>query len=199
MSGDNDREKIIHLFLVKDIQGQRVITLHEATYSLGRDSRNSIVMRSRSVSRQHAILLRVTVPESDQYGFRVVDGNFNGKHSTNGLFVNGTKCLSHDLKHGDIIEFGSNQAKAVYYAIYNLAEQDIPEAFTVEALSDLLSEPEHSVNPFETLIFSNEDASIQDASDVALARLASFPELIPNPIIEMNLEGIVTYLCVRLF
>ncbi len=194
MSGDNDREKIIHLLLVKDIHGQRVITLQEATYSLGRDSRNSITLRSRSVSRQHAILLRVTVPENEQYGFRVVDGNFNGKRSTNGLLVNGDKCLSHDLNHGDIIEFGSNQAKAIYYAIYNLAEQDVPESLTVEELSDLLSEQEHSVNPFETLIFNNQDTSTQEASDAALARLASFPELIPNPIIEMSLEGTVTYL-----
>ncbi|MDJ0617955.1 MAG: EAL domain-containing protein [Calothrix sp. MO_192.B10] len=194
MSGDNDKEKISHLLLVKDIQGQRVITLQEATYSLGRDSRNSIALRSRSVSRQHAILLRVTVPESEQYGFRVVDGNFNGKRSTNGLLVNGTKCVSHDLKHGDIIEFGSNQAKAIYYAICNLAEQDIPESLTVEELSELLSEQENSVNPFDTLVFNNEDTSSQGTGDVALARLASFPELIPNPIIEMSLEGTVTYL-----
>lgn len=76
---EHEREKIRHLLVVKDLQGQRTIPLQDATYSLGRDSRNAIVLRSRSVSRQHAILLRVTIPETDQYGFRIIDGDFKGK------------------------------------------------------------------------------------------------------------------------
>ncbi|MFQ4142864.1 EAL domain-containing protein [Chlorogloeopsis sp. ULAP02] len=189
---ENEQEKIWHLLVVQDLQGQRTIPLKEATYSLGRDSRNAIVLRSRSVSRQHAILLRVTLPETDQYAFRIVDGSFKGKQSTNGLFINGTKCFSHDLQHGDLVEFGNTQVKARYYAISNLSEQDFSESYVVEHLSDLLSEPGNSINPFETLIVK--DDSLERASEVALARLASFPELIPNPIIEMDLEGTITYL-----
>jgi diguanylate cyclase (GGDEF)-like protein len=189
---ENEQEKIWHLLVVQDLQGQRTIPLKEATYSLGRDSRNAIFLRSRSVSRQHAILLRVTLPETDQYAFRIVDGSFKGKQSTNGLFINGTKCFSHDLQHGDLIEFGNNQVKARYYALSNLSDQNFSESYVVEHLSDLLSESGNSINPFETLIVK--DDSLERASEVALARLASFPELIPNPIIEMDLEGTITYL-----
>ncbi|MBF2006128.1 MAG: EAL domain-containing protein [Chlorogloeopsis fritschii C42_A2020_084] len=189
---ENEQEKIWHLLVVQDLQGQRTIPLKEATYSLGRDSRNAIVLRSRLVSRQHAILLRVTLPETDQYAFRIVDGSFKGKQSTNGLFINGTKCFSHDLQHGDLIEFGNNQVKAQYYAISNLSEQEFSESYVVEHLSELLLESGNSINPFETLIV--QDDSLERASEVALARLASFPELIPNPIIEMDLEGTITYL-----
>ncbi|MBW4687846.1 MAG: EAL domain-containing protein [Komarekiella atlantica HA4396-MV6] len=190
MSG-NEREKIRHLLVVQDPQGERTIPLKEATYSLGRHSGNAIVLRSRSVSKQHAILLRVTLPQTDQYGFRVIDGNFNGKGSTNGLFVNGSKCSYHDLKHGDVIVFGDNQAQAKYYAISNLSEKAFSESCQVDDLSGFLSEQANPVNPFQTLVV---DPSFEGASDTALARLASFPELIPNAIIETDLEGTVTYL-----
>ncbi|MGF2037514.1 MAG: EAL domain-containing protein [Nostoc sp. CmiVER01] len=187
----NEREKIRHLLVIQDLQGRRTVPLQETTYSLGRHPANTIILSSRSVSMQHAILLRVTVPETDQYGFQIIDGNYKGKGSTNGLFVNGTKCSSHNLRSGDVIAFGSNQAQAKYYAISNISEQAFSESFDVEDLSGFLSEQGSPANPFQTLAL---DPSFELASESALARLASFPELIPNPIIEMDLEGRVTYL-----
>lgn len=188
----DEKDKIRHLLVVKDPKGQRTIPLLEETYSLGRDTRNAIVLNSRSVSRQHAILLRVTIPNTEQYGFRIIDGNFQGKRSTNGLLINGNKCLAHNLQHGDIIAFGNNQAQAKYYAITNISEQEFAESCDIEDISGFLSSQAKSVNPYETMIMA--DTSLEAASDVALARLASFPELIPNPIIEMDLEGNITYL-----
>ncbi|MBN3908891.1 MAG: EAL domain-containing protein [Nostoc sp. NMS1] len=187
----NEREKIRHLLVIKDLQGRRTVPLRETTYSLGRHPANTIVLVSRSVSMQHAILLRVTVPETDQYGFQIIDGNFKGKGSTNGLFINGTKSISHNLRNGDTISFGSNQAQAKYYAISNISEEAYSESFDVEDLSGFLSEQASPANPFQTLAI---DPSLEAASESALARLASFPELIPNPIIEMDFEGIVTYI-----
>ncbi|TAF09627.1 MAG: EAL domain-containing protein [Nostocales cyanobacterium] len=187
----NERDKIRHLLVVYDPEGQRTIPLLEATYSLGRDNRNAIVLRSKSVSRQHAILLRVTIPHTEQYGFRIVDGNFQGKRSTNGLFINGTKCFSHNLQHGDIIAFGNPQAQAKYYAISNLSEEAFGESCTAADLSDFLTAQGNPANPFDTVIVA--DTNIDSASDTLLTRLASFPELIPNPIIEMDLEGNITY------
>lgn len=186
-----EREKIRHLLVVQDLRGQRTIPLQEATYSVGRHTSNAIVLNSRSVSRQHAILLRVTVPGTEQYGFRIIDGNFRGQGSTNGLIVNGERCISHNLRHGDIIYFGSNQAQAKYYAIYNLSEQAFHESTIAQDLSEFLSEQSNSVTPFQTAVV---DPDFEGASDTALARLASFPELIPNPIIETDLEGNLTYL-----
>ncbi|MEH1836771.1 MAG: EAL domain-containing protein [Nostoc sp.] len=188
---ENEREKIRHLLVIQDLQGRRTVPLRETTYSLGRHFANTIVLASRSVSMQHAILLRVTVPETDQYGFQIIDGNYKGKASTNGLFVNGTKCFSHNLRTGDVIAFGSNQAQAKYYAISNISEQAFLESCDVEDLSGFLSEQASPANPFQTLAV---DPTFEAASESALARLASFPELIPNPIIEMDLEGTVTYL-----
>ncbi|MBN3895083.1 MAG: EAL domain-containing protein [Nostoc sp. NOS(2021)] len=187
----NEREKIRHLLVIQDMEGRRTVPLQETTYSLGRHPANTIVLASRSVSMQHAILLRVTVPETDQYGFQIIDGNYKGKGSTNGLFVNGTKSFSHNLRNGDVIAFGSNQAQAKYYAISNLSEKAFSESCDVEDLSAFLSQQASPANPFQTLAV---DPTFEAASESALARLASFPELIPNPIVEMDFEGTVTYL-----
>jgi signal transduction histidine kinase/CheY-like chemotaxis protein/pSer/pThr/pTyr-binding forkhead associated (FHA) protein/HPt (histidine-containing phosphotransfer) domain-containing protein len=184
----NEREKIRHLLVVHDIEGQRTVPLEMTSYSLGRDPRNSIVLFDSSISRQHAIILRITVPEKDRFIFRIIDGSLNGQKSTNGIRVNGYKCLSHDLKNGDVIQLGT-QVKAKYYAISNLLDVEFFESFEVEDLSGFLA---HTASPFETIIASGE--SIKEYTDVALARLASFPELIPNPIIEINLQGTVNYL-----
>ncbi len=187
----NEWEKIRHILVVQDLQGQRTIPLQEATYSIGRHNSNAIVLHCRSVSRQHAILLRVTIPGTDQCSFRIIDGNFKGQCSTNGLLVNGIRCYSHNLQHGDVIKFGSNQAQAQYYAVSHISEKAFFATAEAEDLSSFLSERSLPAHPFSNVVVGGE---FPGASETALARLASFPELIPNPIIETDLEGKVTYL-----
>ena len=72
------------------------------------------------------MLLRVTELDQEQYFFRIIDGSFTGKKSTNGIFVNGQRCSARDLKHGDFVEFG-DLAEATYYAVSNLTDQEFAE------------------------------------------------------------------------
>jgi len=182
-----ERQQVRHLLVVEDAQGRRSLLLEAATYSIGRDATNSIVLHSKLVSRQHAILLRVTSPETATYSFRIIDGDLQGKRSTNGLIINGHRQYSHDLKHGDVVVFGGD-VTAKYYAVSNLSDTEFSKLSETADLSNLISK---SSNPFQTLVPYTE---IENISEAALVRLASFPELTPNPILEVDLAGTVTYL-----
>jgi pSer/pThr/pTyr-binding forkhead associated (FHA) protein len=113
---DLERQTIRHFFIIEDGHGRRVVPLRSTSYSLGRDLRSSIVLHSESVSRQHALLLRVPISHLDPNDvlFRIVDGNLRGRQSTNGIFVNGERCHAHDLRYGDFIEFGAKAVNATY-------------------------------------------------------------------------------------
>lgn len=109
-----DTLKRLHILIVEDTQGRRVLALEAATYSLGRDPSSAIVLHADSVSRQHALLLRVPAPASQEYHYQIVDGNAAGKASTNGIKVNGTLIPRHTLSDGDVVEFASD-AHATYH------------------------------------------------------------------------------------
>ncbi|MEO0458055.1 MAG: EAL domain-containing protein [Cyanobacteria bacterium P01_A01_bin.114] len=176
--------KIFHFLEIKDHQGSHRIPLEGVTYSIGRASSNSIVISAPEISRQHAILLRIAFPDSDHHFFRLVDGNLKGTRSTNGVFVNGEKQSSHILKHGDQIDFGG-KTKATYFCVSNL-NHGLPE---IDSQGNLLLQ---EIDPLGTVIV--EKAMTEDSADAELARLVSFLELSPNPIVEIDLQGNITYM-----
>ena len=185
---EKESQQIQHLLLIEDKQGKRTLKLEDATYSMGRDSTNSIVLHSKLVSRQHAILLRISIPETANYLFRLIDGNLQGNRSTNGLTVNGQRCFSHDLKHGDAIVFGSD-VKVKYYANSNKLDLGV---ITPDEANKIPGSLSNLNQHFQTVAAPN--IKFENSIESALIRLASFPELLSNPIIEITLEGTITYL-----
>jgi diguanylate cyclase (GGDEF)-like protein len=186
---DIPAQTLRHMLIIEDGQGCRSIPLKGNSYSLGRSATNAIVLHSKRVSRQHALLLRVPEPQPDQYRFRIIDGDLQGNRSTNGLFVNGDRCLSHDLAHGDLIEFGS-EVKARYFSSvspFDSAELEFLEDFHAGNLSQI-----HREGVKGTVVAEREQ--LPQSNESAIARMASFPELSPHPILEINLSGTITYL-----
>ncbi|PSB01767.1 FHA domain-containing protein [Merismopedia glauca] len=184
----SELETISHLLLIEDLKGKRLIHLESASYTLGRDLSNSIVLFSQMVSRHHATLLRVTRPESSTHQFRIVDGNLLAKRSTNGMTVNGKTAATHDLQHGDAIVFGRH-VKARYYAVAKMSDLDGLKLCNDDEVSGFLSQLN---NPFTDSTLPSQDAC--HISEAALVRLASFPEMFTHPMWEMDLAGNITYL-----
>lgn len=116
MSGNREH----HLLNIEDETGKRTIPLDAATYSIGRDVTNAIIIHGHGVSRQHALLLRI--PSPNGYRYRVVDGNADGKPSANGIFVNGQRVQSHELNDGDEINFGGSVKS--HYATVSMGEAE---------------------------------------------------------------------------
>ncbi len=180
---DKSQQKHYPVFVIEDTQGRRVISLDKNIYSLGRSPTNSIILNSKLVSRHHATLLRVTNSESKSYSFQIIDGDLQGNHSTNGLIINSKPCLSKLLQDQDLIYFGSDVRAKYFVSSHNLLDE--------ETLGNLQFD-NPLIDPLETFITS--DIPLETFSEEALVRLASFPELLPIPIIEIDIDGKITYL-----
>lgn len=95
-----------HVLRIYDHPEPRQVLLKAATYSLGRDQHNSIVIPNGGISRQHALLLRMPLPANAGYRYRIIDGNASGEPSLNGISINGVECTQYDLVDGDRIVLG---------------------------------------------------------------------------------------------
>lgn len=187
-----------HLLIIEESNNeQRVINLESATYSIGRDLNNLIVISSSQMSRYHATLLRITIPGTNDFQFRIIDGDLKGRRSRNGFKVNENACVSHDLQNNDVITFGKNiiatYKSVVDSVVINQVEPSFfPEDDDEDATSFFVdSKNTNKVDLQKTAHLEEErKASIQQS----LERLASFPELFSNPIIELDVKGNIIYL-----
>jgi diguanylate cyclase (GGDEF)-like protein len=102
--------------MIEDAKYRKTIALEGTTYSLGRHPSNNIVINSHKASRKHATLIRKRDSKTNKDSYWILDGDLEGNKSLNGIFVNGTKCLVKELKHGDLINFGCD-VNATYHAI----------------------------------------------------------------------------------
>lgn len=177
-----------HLLVIDEGNDHRLIELKASSYFVGRDPTNAIVLQSKDVSRQHAIFLRLTSTDPNEYGFLLIDGNLQGTASSNGTKVNGDPCLSTRLCHGDQVRFGYH-ARAKYLILPSLTNQEFDDYCAEGQYEDLLSEVQ---NPRGTIIVDKPPQA--NFAAASLVRLASFPEIIPSPMFEVNLKGELTYL-----
>jgi len=191
----NPNQKKNHfLFLSPENCSEKiVISLTESVYSIGRHSDSNIKLYSEAVSRNHATLIRKDVGK-DNSSYILIDGDLKGQRSQNGIVVNEKKTIYHQLEDGDIIMFGSSEIKAIYKQENALSEYfhfcDLNSKIQQNniALSSELTREQLQ----NTLILSEENLN-QNLSQKDIKRLASFPELSPNPIIEFDLNGKIIY------
>ncbi len=158
-----------HLLVIEDQKSRRIVYLTENTYDLGRDSTSAIILYDRQVSRHHATLLRVNDYQNRHFTYRIIDGNLQGKRSTNGLMVNGQYCLSHELKHGDLISFGSKSSITYQVVLANTQLSPKPEEDIVPYDSTQTGEFEPVDLALSGASNSNLNAFDQDEFDLEVA------------------------------
>lgn len=163
MSSTHSNCKERHVFVINDGK-RRAIALEAAAYSIGRDPSNAIVIDADTISRQHAILLRVPVPGKSQYHYRVIDGNSEGKPSANGVFVNDQKISTRDLTNGDVIRLG--QTLEASYLTVSMGEAEFDHYLEGISYHSIKSE---MVNAKETLVASSFDFEEQPRTTLTMA------------------------------
>lgn len=146
MSSAHSDCKERHVLVINDGK-RRAIALEAAAYSVGRDPSNAIVIDVDTISRQHAILLRVPVPGTNQYRYRVIDGNSGGKPSANGVFINDQKASTRDLTQGDVIRFG--QTVEASYLTVSMGKAEFAQYLESISYQSIKSD---IVNAKETLV-----------------------------------------------
>ncbi|MBE9223278.1 EAL domain-containing protein [Cyanobacterium stanieri LEGE 03274] len=220
---NNKLRSLIHVLVIKDKTSRNTIVLEDQRYTLGRDPRNNIPIRSKKVSRVHGTILRREDAQNKTFSYWLLDGDLMGNRSTNGIFINDKRCLVQELKHGDLITLGMD-VEGEYHILSNVDELELlreedfapptrvsstqgkgneegknygtgderEDAPTLISSSETLFISEPTVESFDESI--SESAQVSEAQSEELSKLASFPEWSPNPIVEVDWSGRITYL-----
>ena len=194
----NQNHHLLILFL-NDSQLHLPVNLTENVYIVGRHSSCSIKLNSQAVSRHHATLIKKELPTGDCF-YILNDGDLEGKKSQNGTLVNGKKITNHQLEDGDEIVFGNTDNRAIYRRNRKIDELSKPtedNSLSHDSLDKInkITRPSSESNRErlqDTLIILEEQLK-DNLEHKNIQHLASFPELSPNPIIEFDFNGKLTY------
>jgi diguanylate cyclase (GGDEF)-like protein/PAS domain S-box-containing protein len=182
----------LYVLIIEDENDQHLVYLQDQIYEIGRHHDAKIILKNLAVSRHHATLIKEYNQNENIFSYQIFDGNLSDQFSTNGLIINNKKYKSKYLEHGDLIQF-SDFAKARYFVIdksshiknfFNIIQKekssDNSDIFNKKTLN-------HNFYNFQTNYLDNENIIEY------ISKLTSFAELSPYPIIEINLQGKITY------
>lgn len=113
-----------HLLIIEDSTGRREFPVTRNICSLGRQPVCDVRLFSRFASRHHATLVRRLRNDGSDF-YLIIDGDLNGKRSTNGILVNGRKLEVHELVDGDRVVFGPG-VSLIYYLLIS-SESKYPD------------------------------------------------------------------------
>jgi pSer/pThr/pTyr-binding forkhead associated (FHA) protein len=179
----NSPQQEHHVLIINSNKGRQAIALAAAAYSIGRDSTNAIVLDFETVSRQHALLLRVPIPQANRYQYRLIDGNSDGKPSANGVYVNGDRCDCHTLTNGDVITFG-RKITASYLAV----SMEESEFINYLESIDFQSIKSKQINPKATLVGA--ELSVNEGPPSGVANGQSITKAAMAYNLDMKLETV---------
>lgn len=187
----NSNEQINH-FLVPENNGNpehsdEPILLQENIVTIGRNDDNVIVLNRQSISRYHAHLIKQK--QEEDFYYEIIDGDIQGNLSKNGIFVNNVQVQKSILKHGDLITLGlginlkyhiGKYEEILINNNYLINDNETDKNKTFE---------EHKIPSLSEYSSHQGDYSLND-----LLKFASIVSLFPTPMIELNVEGKITFI-----
>ncbi|MGK7940614.1 MAG: EAL domain-containing protein [Crocosphaera sp.] len=179
--------KIQHILAFNLSSMQRVFSLDDSQYSIGRSPQNSIIINAEGISRQHATLIQ-NPQDNGTFSYIILDGTLEGYKSRNGILVNGSRRNKYELKHGDVIQF-TKEVTAHYYIVDEDSEEFIKK-LTPDLYLPVSDSQLNGIAHETQLIDRNQTTTILSKTQ----KLASIVELSPIPIIEIDDQGTLTYL-----
>lgn len=192
----NDELDIQHIIKINYADIQQNIILKNEIYSIGRHSSNNIVIHHPTISRYHCSILPVKYKDKNQQQlFWIIDGDLKGNRSANGLFINGNKSLSHELKSGDKITIGGNEVEVLYNICYSNSDQELTipfNSFNENFLRENSSETLTSQSQYDCTVSNKEEQEKFFIQEI-LFLLHSQNMKLSSPIFTMNLQGEITY------
>ena len=187
-----DLEQVHHILTIEDPSFVRKIQLDAATYSIGRHSSNDIVLSCQKTSRNHATLLKRTDAKTNQCSYWILDGDLEGNRSRNGIYINGKKGLVHELQSGDVVHFSGDAAVKYKTSLAPLENLLQPKNILDLSPQDNAAE-QHPLPEKETIVTPKLNNSDRTSKYWDLAQ-TSLAESSPQPIIEIDLYGNITYI-----
>ncbi len=186
-------DQLHHVLVIEDPSFVREIQLDAATYTIGRHSSNDIVLSCQKTSRNHATLLRRTDVKTNQCSYWILDGDLQGNRSRNGIYINGKKGLVHELQSGDVVHF-SGDASVRYKTSTEPLEKNINiEANNLNPAARNLVNKDTFINK-ETVVAVEKKNHPKSNQPTEYNQQNSLAELSPQPIIEIDLYGNITYI-----
>ena len=180
-----------HILTIEESNFKKTIILEEATYSIGRHSSNDIIIAVQKISRHHATLLRRTDIKTNNYSYWILDGDLQGNRSRNGIYINGKKCLVHELKDGDEIKFSRDIQAKYQIKSESIKSEIIDDDFAIEVEAQPQTDKEQTIFNKQTVVTPQREILIANSSEIL--RFSSFAELSPQAIIEISFDGRLIY------
>lgn len=195
----NEQIAPIHIINISYGNIRQRIVLNNETYSIGRHSSNKIVIHHPTISRFHCTILPVKYQGNNQQSlFWIIDGDLKGNRSSNGIFVNGNKSLSHELNSKDCITIGGHEVEFVYEILYDLSVDSLKisdsyvSSVTFSNSSDNYKYSSDSSSLQTTIIEQNETQYEHLIKDI-LFTLHQHKNQIIIPYVHINREEKIVY------
>ena len=194
----SENGNVKHCLKIKYGKTAQQVILNNDICSIGRHSSNKIVIPSSTISRFHCTILPVRYQgQNQQQLFWIIDGDLQGNRSSNGLYINNNKCLSHELKPGDTIKVGGSEVEMSYLVVDIKTSDEIAYSednlnHDHETLFEQIIEERLLESGFDTTIVDNNKEEYLFLHELVFM-LTDQKVRLQIPIFTINLSGNIVY------